>query len=264
AAEANLAVGRERLNALLGLWGANTGWKIDPRLPEILDQPSDFTDLERQAISASFDLTAVRRETVIAARQLGLGYAALFLQPLELGLEFEREEGEWERGPSIEMPIPLFDFGRPRRAAAQATLRQLQQAYTAQAIEVRAAVRAAAQMLAAARARSLHVKNVLVPLRTRTLEQTQLQYHAMQVGIFQLLQAKREQIAAGLQWIESLRDYWVARTELEQILNGRTRNARLDIRFAQMPGMEAGSRMVSGRLGLETPGAPGKAETGGH
>lgn len=259
-AEANLAVDRERLNAVMGLWGAATAWKTDPRLPEIPDQPSDFTDLEKRAISASLDLAAARNQAVVVARQLGLAYASIFLQPLELGVEFEREEGAWERGPTLEVPLPIFDFGRARRVAARATLRQFQQTYEAQAIEIRTAVRAAAQALAAARARSVHVTRVLLPLRTQIVEQTQLQYNAMQVGLFQLLLAKREQIAAGLQFIESLRDYWLARTQLERILNGRTSDI-VPVRFIN-EGFEAPA--VSGRSGLEMPGVPGRAETGGH
>ena len=53
------------------------------------------------------------------------------------------------------------------------------------------------------------------------MARSQLQYNAMQLGIFQLLQAKRQQINTGILYIETLRDYWLARTELEQILNGR-------------------------------------------
>ena len=53
------------------------------------------------------------------------------------------------------------------------------------------------------------------------MSQTQLQYNAMQVSAFQLLEAKKSQINAGADYIEALRDYWVARSRLEQILSGR-------------------------------------------
>jgi cobalt-zinc-cadmium efflux system outer membrane protein len=42
----------------------------------------------------------------------------------------------------------------------------------------------------------------------------------MQLGIFQLLLAKQQQINVGLQYIEGLNEYWHACTALEQILNG--------------------------------------------
>ena len=61
----------------------------------------------------------------------------------------------------------------------------------------------------------------MLPLRNEIVEQTQLQYNAMQLGPFQLLIAKQQQIDAGAAYIRALRDYWLARTELDQLLNGR-------------------------------------------
>ncbi|MGH8744296.1 MAG: TolC family protein, partial [Burkholderiales bacterium] len=46
-------------------------------------------------------------------------------------------------------------------------------------------------------------------------------YNAMQAGIFQLLFAQQQQIAAGRQYIETLHNYWLSRTQLELILSGR-------------------------------------------
>jgi cobalt-zinc-cadmium efflux system outer membrane protein len=43
----------------------------------------------------------------------------------------------------------------------------------------------------------------------------------MLVGVFQLLQAKREQIEAGASYVDALREYWIARTGVEQLLAGR-------------------------------------------
>jgi hypothetical protein len=42
----------------------------------------------------------------------------------------------------------------------------------------------------------------------------------MQLGVFQLLQAKQMEIAAEGDYIDELRNYWIARTELEQIRQG--------------------------------------------
>lgn len=217
-AEANRRFSHEQINVLLGLWGADTQWKVDARLPELPRQEVDFADAEKRAVAANLGLAAVRHQLTAATQRFGLNYA--WPDPFDIGVEFEREEGEWSRGPSFEVAIPLFDFGQARRATGRSVMRQLEHAYTAQAIEVRSRARTAVQALATARASALHMKNVIVPLRTRIVEQTQLQYNAMQVGIFQLLQAKREQIAAGRRYIESLRDYWIARGELDQLLSG--------------------------------------------
>jgi len=48
-----------------------------------------------------------------------------------------------------------------------------------------------------------------------------LQYNAMQLGPIQLLRAREQQIETAVAYIEALRDYWVARGDLGQILSGR-------------------------------------------
>ncbi len=60
-----------------------------------------------------------------------------------------------------------------------------------------------------------------MPLKQTVLDESQLQYNAMLIGAFQLLQAKRDQIETAAAYIEQLRDYWVARLDVEQLLAGR-------------------------------------------
>jgi cobalt-zinc-cadmium efflux system outer membrane protein len=43
----------------------------------------------------------------------------------------------------------------------------------------------------------------------------------MNIGVFQLLSAKRDQVETARAWVEALRDYWIARAELDQLLAGR-------------------------------------------
>jgi hypothetical protein len=45
--------------------------------------------------------------------------------------------------------------------------------------------------------------------------EVQLQYNAMQIGVFDLLRAKQEEVNAGREYVEALRDYWVARADLK-------------------------------------------------
>jgi len=88
-------------------------------------------------------------------------------------------------------------------------------------LQVRSQARAGKAAMRAARERVNYFQNSLLPLRQKITRQTQLQYNAMQVGVFELLQAKREEIEAGSEYIESLRDYWIARTDLERAIGGR-------------------------------------------
>jgi outer membrane protein TolC len=52
-----------------------------------------------------------------------------------------------------------------------------------------------------------------------------LQYNAMQVGVFQLLQARRDQLDTARMYVETLLEYWRTRAALQQILAGRLAGA---------------------------------------
>ena len=250
AAEAQVLQGRERLNTLMGVWGGQTGWTIASRLPDLPAEEVAADDLERRAVERSLDLGATRLEVTQAARNVGIAAPFGLLPEAELGVSAEREpEGEWAVGPAFSLPIPLFNQGQPAVASAQAGLRRAQAVYAARAVEVRSRARAAHATVAAARDQADYYAKVILPLRQRIVRQTQLQYNAMQVGTFQLLVAKQQQIDAGNAYIRALRDYWLARSELEQILNGHT------------PASAGGSGAMEMS---ETPTSPAAAGGGGH
>lgn len=230
AAQAIVISRREQLNELMGLWGEDTTWRMAARLPGIPEDAIDADNLEHRAVESSLDLGIARREIEIAARELGIAKpfgnaGGGWLDDAEVGAVAEREleggEGGWSVGPSLALSIPIFDQGQAAIASAQARLRQASQRYYATAVQIRARVRATYAATIEARDRARHYERVLLPLRQTIVDETQLQYNAMQVGGFQLLQAKRDQIETGAQYIESLRDYWLARARLEQILAGR-------------------------------------------
>jgi cobalt-zinc-cadmium efflux system outer membrane protein len=100
-------------------------------------------------------------------------------------------------------------------------MRREAQRHRALATAIRAAARASSSRLLIARERALYIKTVLLPLRERIVSETQLAYNAMTVGVFQLLESKREQIKAGRAYVEALRSYWTAQAEVDQLLSGR-------------------------------------------
>src|SRR5437867_12762165 len=76
-----------------------------------------------------------------------------------------------------------------------------------------------------ARRRAEHYPKVLLPLRREIIQETQREYNAMLAGVYQLLQAKRDEIEAGRSYVETLTEYWVARAELERAVGGNLRLA---------------------------------------
>ena len=97
----------------------------------------------------------------------------------------------------------------------------------------------------AAHARARHQERVVVPARKRVLEQALLQYNAMQVGIFQLLDAQRAQLDAELAAVEALREYWTAKAAFDALLAGRlveSGGAEAPAAMPRASGASAGSR----------------------
>jgi outer membrane protein, heavy metal efflux system len=212
---------REELNILMGLWGHHTEWQIDERLPEIPQHAIQTEDVERLALSQSLDLLNARQRLVFVGEQLGFNRWTALVPEMHAGPLGERKEGSWEVGPTLEFPIPLFDQGQARVGRSAAELRRVQQEYYALAIRIRSMARAIRDRMQGARDRALYYRDIMLPLQERIVNEAQLQYNAMQIGPVQLLRAREQQIETAVAYIEALRDYWLARGDLGQILNGR-------------------------------------------
>lgn len=212
---------RERLHILMGLWGEQVDLKIPPRLPEVPEESIGAENIEQRAVEASFVLEELRKRIDAEGQSLGLTRATALLPEMELGAAYAREDdGNRLLGPLLSLPIPLFDQGQARLRRSHGRLNQLLATYHQKAVEVRSVARTARDHLELARERANYSKNVDLPLAEEIVAQSQLQYNGMQIGVFQLLQARQNQIDAGRRYIEDLREYWMARTELEAILQG--------------------------------------------
>ncbi|MCA9288167.1 MAG: TolC family protein [Phycisphaerales bacterium] len=239
---------RERLNALMGLWGPDTGWHAGARLPDPVASEMTPEELERRSVEASLELAAARFEIESAAAGARLVQPLTWLDGSEAGVVGEREvEGDWSVGPEISVPIPIFDMGSAGKGEAAARLRQAEHRYYATAVRVRAGARESAAVIASARERVVRFRTVLLPMHEQIVHQAQLQYNAMQISGFQLLQARREQIEVGVASIEALRDYWIAQVGVLRIVGGGE---------ASTPG-DLGGRNA-------TPRGQGGPDQGGH
>lgn len=225
-AEAERAAHREHLTALMGVGSGPATWTIAARLPDLPAADPERAGLESLAVERRLDLAAARGAIDAAQRSLHLTTTTRWLPGLELGIHEETEiEGDDSVGPSLDVTLPLFDRREGTLARGEAQLRAAKQEYAALALEIRSEVRAARDRLASRRARAEYLRATLLPLRARIVEHTQLQYNGMQVGVFALLEARRHEIDAGRAWIESLRDYWLARAALERAIGAKLESA---------------------------------------
>lgn len=213
---------REELNQLLGLWGGDTTWTIADRLDELPPADPSLEHLESLAVAQRLDLEAARREAQALEQAFVLAKQTSPWMDFDLGIAGKREsDGLKLLGPEISAEIPIFNQGQTRIARAESELRQSQQRLRKLAVRVRSQVRVARTRLVTARDIASFYRSQLLPLRQTVTSLSQEQYNGMLIGVFELLQAKQAEIASGREYIEALRDYWVAYAELEHAVGGR-------------------------------------------
>lgn len=220
----------EKLNALLGLSGNRTNWRATARLPEPPEQEIELKLLEKRAVEQSLDLRALEKRYALFAWRANLARAGGLIPDVRAGVRAEREEGVWEIGPAVSLSLPLFDQGQAGVERARAQMRRVRASVRATAVRLRAAVRAATNRLITARRRVAHYRRILLPLREQIVGESQKQYYAMELGVFQLIDAKRTQVDTGRRYVEALRDYWLARAALDQMLAGRMVEEKTPVR----------------------------------
>lgn len=220
-AEATVEIRRERLNALLGLSGAQTKWRATGQLAELPQGAPALDDLEKAAVAASLDLEAGRATVDGATNRLGAERIRMVLPDLGIGVAVARHGGdELTVGPTVRVGIPLLDNRAGMRARARAELSRADADLTATAVELRAGARAARVSVLAAFQEARHIRLVILPLRQQILDETLLQYNAMNADPFQLVVARRQLAEAGQQYLDALRRYWNAMAEVTALRRG--------------------------------------------
>jgi len=220
-AEAEVLEARERLTALMGLWGQRAGWTLPEQLPSLPDEEPAMGHLESLAMSQRLDLAAARRAADIAAGALGLARDWRYLAVLDVGLSSERDtDGQVVTGPNASIELPIFDQRQASLATLEAQLRQYDLRVEATAIAIRSEVRALGNRLRTTRQLLEHYRDVVVPLREEIVQLTQEEFNYMLIGAFELILAKQEEYDAYQGYLEMLTNYWTTRTELERAVGG--------------------------------------------
>jgi hypothetical protein len=214
---------RERLIRVLALSGEQLDFELPDRLPDLPDAPAEPKDAEQTAMDKRLDVQMAKRSTEATARSLGLTKTTRFINVLNVGYQNKSNTGEPRmNGYEIELELPLFDFGTARVARAESTyMRSVN--HTAQvAVNARSEVRESYSAYRTAYDLARHYRDEVVPLRKRISDENLLRYNGMLASVFELLADSKDQITAVTGAVEALRDYWVAETNLQAALTGRT------------------------------------------
>jgi cobalt-zinc-cadmium efflux system outer membrane protein len=221
ASQAQVVDSREKLARLLGLYGPRAQVELAERLPEMPADEPPLEHLEDVAIGRRSDLAAATKRVDAAAQAAALVRGTRYLPSVGAGVSGGRDtEGVTSLGPSIDLELPIFDQGQANVRRVESDLRRAQARREELALDARSEVRSARNRHLTARAAVDYYRTSMIPLRERLVAQAQLQYNAMQIGLYQLLQAKQAQIAAYRDYIDVLRSYWVSRFDLELSVGG--------------------------------------------
>ena len=213
---------REKLNRMLGLWGPKTAWTLAQRLPVLPDNDGVPDHLETVAMKQRLDIRASKRELALMDTALSLARSSRYTGLVDVGAHVHQDsDGALLFGPTLSLELPIFDQRQGMIGRLEAQRRQAQRRVDELAIDARSEVRVASAKLEMTRHAADRYKQSLLPSRESALEQTQLEYNGMLVGFYELLAAKQAQIEAMRGYIDTVRDYWMARAELERALGGR-------------------------------------------
>ncbi|MDT8840137.1 TolC family protein [Paraburkholderia fungorum] len=213
---------REKLTRTMGLWGAGTQYKLPDRLPDLPKTRPDLNDLESFAMQNRLDIQAAKLQTQSVASSLGLSKATRFINALDVGYQnnFTTADGH-EQGYEISVEIPIFNWGGSKVARAEAIYMQSVNRVAETAINARSEVRESYSAYVTDYDVAKHYRDEVVPIRKTISDELLLRYNGMLASVFELLADSRDQVGAVNSYIDSLKDYWLAETDLQQAVGGR-------------------------------------------
>jgi outer membrane protein, heavy metal efflux system len=229
-----VALVREQVLRLFGVHGTQTNWTIEHQLAPVPRAAEVPPELEREALKANLGMLETRQRLEGLARRAGATSLEGWLPDVSVdvhGLKGDPDataNQQWQVGGGVSVGVPLFDRRQGLVVELRAEFDVLMERYYGMAVALRSGAREIRARVSSSHARATHYQHVILPAQRKVLEQTMLQYNAMQLGVFQLLDARAELLELELSYIETLREYWSAVAELDALLAGQLVASRPD------------------------------------
>lgn len=219
-AHTKAAESRTQLANLLGL-RTDTVWQTADQLPAPPDAPLSRDELVQRALSQRLDLAAVREEVAMREDTLNVTRNWRLLGSVQAGYERERETDDSTlSGPTLDLELPLFNQNQGAVARAEAQLLDARARSQALALTVENEVTAGIERLALAGEISTHYRDALLPNAASAVVRLQEEVNFMLKSVFELTRTKRDEYDSWQAYLESVRDYWIARTALRAAVGG--------------------------------------------
>jgi cobalt-zinc-cadmium efflux system outer membrane protein len=218
-AGAEASEARAAFASLVGL-GSREEWQVPESLPVVPpDSPAEASLIE--AADSRLDIIAAQREAQALESVWRVARWWRWLGDVEVGYERETEtDGSRLRGPSFSLGIPLFSWNRSGVLRARAELEASQARLTQLQLQARNDISAGLDRLATAREIAEAYRTTLVPQREAVTARTLEELNYMVSDAFEALQARRAQYESYGEYIEAVRDYWIARVQLRLATGG--------------------------------------------
>jgi outer membrane protein TolC len=216
---------REKLQRIMGLSGGQPPLQLADRLPDLPQNIQALPDVEQIILQNRIDLRLKRLQLDELARTLRLDKATRFVNVLDVGptrvLQGAASQ-PYERGYEVALEIPLFDGGGARVKRAAAVYSQAADRFTQAAIDARSQIRVAYAAYRSNFDIARRQRDDVMPTRRLIVEQNLLRYNASLISVFDLLADARSQIEGVNDYIQSVRDFWMAKSALDTALLGNT------------------------------------------
>jgi outer membrane protein TolC len=216
---------REKLQRLMGLSGGEPLLQLADRLPDLPQSIEALPDIEQTILQNRIDLRLKRLQIDELARTLELGKATRFVNVLDAGptrvLQGAASQ-PYERGYEVALEVPIFDGGGVRVRRAETVYSQAVDGFTQAAIDARSQIRVAYAVYRSNFDMARRQRDEVVPARQLIARQNLLRYNASLISVFDLLSDARSQIESVNDYIQSVSDFWTAKSQLDAALLGST------------------------------------------
>jgi outer membrane protein TolC len=209
----------------MGLSGEQPALQLAETLPDLPQSIEGLPDVEQILLQNRIDLKVQRMQIDALAGRLGLTKATRFIDVLDVGparvLQGDKSQ-PYERGYEISFEVPIFDSGAARVRRAEALYSQAVDRFAQSAVEARSQIRQAYAAYRACFDIARQQRDEVVPNAKLIAAQNLLRYNASLVSVFDLLADARSQITSVDDYIRSVRDFWIAKSELDTALLGNS------------------------------------------
>lgn len=195
--------------------------RFELRLPLPSAVTIQISDLQEWAQAQRLDLAALRGHINLledSAKHVSRWH---WLGGARVRTEHEHDSGSAAfTGVGAEVELPLFNQGAGNVLRADASLEMANARINQLQLEIRNDVAVWYAATQAALANVEEYRTRLLPMREQIVALSQQQHDYMLIGTFELLTTRQQEMDAYQSYLEAVRDYWVAHSELLRAAGG--------------------------------------------